>query len=45
MGFPPRLVICISSEPSNIKHIEEIKEAGYEIPSVNQIEVVDFLLL
>ncbi len=24
---------------SGVKHLEEIKEAGYEMPSVNQIEV------
>ena len=24
---------------SNVKHLEEIREAGLELPSVNQIEV------
>lgn len=28
-----------SAQCSNVKHIEEIKQAGFEIPSVNQIEV------
>jgi len=26
---------------SNVKHIEEIKAAGYDLPSVNQIEVIN----
>jgi hypothetical protein len=25
---------------SNVKHLEEIKSLGYEMPSVNQIEVI-----
>jgi hypothetical protein len=25
--------------PSGVKHLEEIKNAGYEMPAVNQIEV------
>lgn len=27
---------------SNVKHIEEIRAAGYELPAVNQVEV-DFI--
>lgn len=30
---------------SNVEHIEEIREAGLELPSVNQIEVTTTLLL
>ena len=29
----------MSDERSSGKHIDEIKEAGYELPAVNQIEV------
>lgn len=30
--------------PSGIKHLEEIRIAGYEIPAVNQIEVCDLVI-
>ena len=29
----------LTEKPSGVRHLEEIKEAGYEAPSVNQIEV------
>ena len=31
--------------PSNVKHMEEIREAGLEMPAVNQIEVCQTLRL
>ena len=35
----PTTLCLLPSALSNVKHIEEIRAAGYELPDVNQIEV------